>query len=181
MRAVRTIFLFLSIGLLGGCGFHLRGETPVAPPLQRLYLQTQDPYGDLARDIRQYMKSSNITLVNSPLEAATILEVLREDHNEQLVSIGGSQLTRQYNLVLSVNFQINSPQGVTLVPPQAVSETRSITIQSNQILGGSNEETNLYQQMRRAIVFDIMSRLSSTEVSQLVTEEKPLKKPVPTK
>jgi LPS-assembly lipoprotein len=176
MRAARKFFLLLVIFgaacLVQGCGFHLRGDTQLSLPLQRVYLQTQDPYGELARNVRNYLKTSNVDVVDSAIEASTILDILREEHSEQLVSIGGTQLTRQYNLVLTVSFQVTSSQGVTLVPTQSVSETRSVTIQSNQILGGSNEEANLYDDMRRAIVFDIMSRLSSREVKNMIEAER---------
>lgn len=175
MRAGRQniflIFFSLFVCLtLSSCGFHLRGPVPLAPPLKQLYLKTEDPYGQLTRNIKQYLKLSGVYLANTPQEAETVLVILREFNSEQLLSIGGTQQTRQYNITLTVNFEVTTPDGKILVSPQSCSETRALTIQSNQILGGSNEENNLYQQMRRAIVYDIMSRLSSKEVSTLVTQ-----------
>jgi LPS-assembly lipoprotein len=168
-RKTFLLMLLLSlIGLLSGCGFHLRGQLPLAPPLQKLYLKTQDPYGQLTRNLKQYLKDSNVQLADSPQTAETVLEILHEYNTEQLLSIGGTQQTRQYNIILTVNFQVTDPTGKILLPPQSMSETRSLTIQSNQILGGSNEENNLYQQMRRAIVYDIMNRLSSKDVTDLI-------------
>lgn len=178
LRARKAFLLFFILGacLLSGCGFHLRGQVPLALPLQRLYLKTQDPYGELTRNIKQYLKASGVYLTDSVLGADTVLVILREYNSEQLLSIGGTQQTRQYNITLTVTFQLTDPYGKILVPPQNVSEVRTLTIQSNQILGGSNEENNLYQQMRRAIVYDIMSRLSSKEVSLLVIEPPPAAK-----
>jgi LPS-assembly lipoprotein len=164
--------------LLTGCGFHLRGQVPLAPPLKKIYLQTDDPYGQLSRNLRQYLKYSGAELTDSPQTADTVLAILREFNTEQLLSIGGTQQTRQYNITLTVNFQITDPQGRILVPPQTLSETRALTILSNQILGGSNEENNLFVQMRRAIVYDIMNRLASRDVTILVTN--PIAKPIVT-
>jgi LPS-assembly lipoprotein len=160
--------VLLSSGLLTACGFHLRGDIPLPPPLQKLYLKTTDPYGQLSRNIKQYLRFSGVQLVDSPEEAETILVILNETNNEQLLSIGGTQQTRQYNITLTVSFEVTNSRGIVLVPPESLSETRSLTILSNQILGGSNEENNLFVQMRSAIVYDILSRLSSKEVAALV-------------
>lgn len=168
---MRTLILLLFIVLsLASCGFHLRGPMPLAPPLQRLYLQTPDPYGQLTRDLRLYFKMSNVHLVESPTEASTVLVILDEETNEQLLNINGTQETRQYNLILTVHFQITDSNGAILLSPEAISETRVLTIKAGQILAGSNEANNIYQQMRLAIAYDIMSRLASQNVTQRLTK-----------
>jgi LPS-assembly lipoprotein len=172
--AVYKNFLFLSLlalcSLLSACGFHFRGQVPLAPPLKKMYLQSEDPYSQLTRNVKQSLKISGVELVDTADKADTILDIIRETNSEQLLSIGGTQQTRQYNITLTVTFQITDAHGKVLVPIESLSETRSLTILSNQILGGSNEENNLFVQMRRAIVYDIMSRLSSSDVSALVTQ-----------
>ena len=106
--------------MLADCGFHLRGQEPLAPPLKKIYLQTDDPYGQLARNLRQYLKYSGAELTDSPKTAETVLVILREYNTEQLLSIGGTQQTRQYNITLTVNFEVTDPQGRTLVPPESL-------------------------------------------------------------
>ncbi len=160
--------------LLTSCGFHLRGTVPLATPLQHLYLQVADPYSSLTRNLRQSLASSGVQLVSSPAEADAVLIILKENPSQQLLSVGSTQQTRQYNLILSVTFQINDARGKILIPPQTVSESRSLTLQSNQILGTSNEQDDLYQQMRQAVVYDIMNRLSSKEITTLLNSEKAL-------
>ncbi|MHB1949222.1 MAG: LPS-assembly lipoprotein LptE [Gammaproteobacteria bacterium] len=167
-----VISLLLLIGLTS-CGFHLRGEIPLAAPLHNLYLQTADPYGQLARNLKQYLKFSNVHLTATPQEASVIFAILKEDTGQQLLSVGGTQQTRQYNLILTVVFQLTDPKGNVLLPPQTITETRTIPIQSNQILAGSNEASNLYRQMRQGAVYDIMNLLSSQSVTDAVMIKKP--------
>jgi LPS-assembly lipoprotein len=168
LASLGKYFFFLSVLLLSACGFHLRGEIPLPAQLQKLYLQTTDPYGQLTRNIKQYLKFSGVELVDSPAEADTVLVILNETNSEQLLSIGGTQQTRQYDITLTVAFEVTNTSGKVLVPPESLHETRSLTILSNQILGGSNEENNLFVQMRRAIVYDILKRLSSKDVAALI-------------
>jgi LPS-assembly lipoprotein len=166
---LKWFFIFFSLPwLLSGCGFHLRGPTELPPPLKNVYLQTQQPYGELTKDLTQYLTLSGAHLTNSASQADTILVIKQESTDQQLLGVGGTQQTRQYNLILTVAFEITNKQGVVLVPLQALSETRTLAVQANQILGSSNETTNLYQQMRRTIVYNIMNRLASKETAILL-------------
>lgn len=174
MRCFAVLFLLMS---LSSCGFHLRGAAPVAPQLQHIYLKSEDPYGKLTRYLRQYFESNGIHLAESAQTSNIVLDILKEETGQQLLSVGGTLQTRQYNLTYSVSYQLVDPNGRVLVPDQTATQLRTLTIQASQILGGSNEAESMYEQMRSAIVYDIVNRLSSKEISTILMEsEKPLKK-----
>ncbi len=158
-------FVLLCFLLLSACGFHPRGATVLSPPLQSVYIKADNPYGQLAKNLKRSFMLSHVELADSPSTARTVLAILRTTESQQQISMSSTQLTRQYNLILSVTFQITNSAGKVLVLPQTLSESRSLTIQEDQILAGSNEATTLYQQMYQAIVFDIMNRLSSMEIA----------------
>jgi len=167
-KIVLLLNLLCLTTLVSGCGFHLQGETKLAPPLHRLYLQTNDPYGTLARSLQQYLKLSNVQLVSSPTQASTILVILSDNTSEELLSVSGTQQTRQYNLKVTVVFDITDPKGRSLIGPQTLSETRTTTVQANQILGSSNEANLFYQQMRRSISYALINRIASNEVTTAI-------------
>ncbi|OGT34950.1 MAG: hypothetical protein A3F11_06260 [Gammaproteobacteria bacterium RIFCSPHIGHO2_12_FULL_37_14] len=169
---VSCLFFFFTLSLTA-CGFHLQGEMQLAPALHRLYLQTNDPYGHLANNLRQFLKASKVQLVSSPASASTILTIIRDESSQELLSVSGTQQTRQYNLRVTVVFEISDPNGIPLVNPQTLTETRAITVQSNQILGSSNEANLFYQQMRRNLAYAIMNRLASKEITQQMTGSYP--------
>lgn len=166
-------FLLVLCFLLSSCGFHQRGSITLSAPLQNLYLQAADPYGQLTRNVRLYLKMSGVHLAKTPADATAILEILSENTSEQLLNISGTQTTRQYNLILTVTYRVTDSRGNLLVSTQTATATRPLTIDANQILGGSNQAISLYQQMRQAIVYDIMSRLASREISASLTASKP--------
>lgn len=169
-----TRFLLINVGifvvglLLASCGFQLQGKVQLAPPLHRLYLQTSNPYGQLAKSLRAYFNMSEVVLTTTPLDAHTILMILDDRSSDQLLSVTSTQQTRQYNLMVTVVFQITDAKGEIILPPQSLSETRTITIQSNQILGNSNEANLYYQQMRRTLAYAIMNRIASRDVTDLI-------------
>lgn len=167
---MRHFFLLCLIFTLAGCGFHLQGEAKLAAPLHRLYLQTPDPYGYLVRNLKQYLKMSKVRLADSPAQAQTILVISRDDTAQEFLSVSSTNQTRQYRLKVTVVFEITNAQGQTIVSPQTLVEDRVITIQSNQVLGSSNETTLFYQQMRRALAYAIMNRIASKEITLTVNE-----------
>ncbi|HEX2548964.1 MAG TPA: LPS assembly lipoprotein LptE, partial [Gammaproteobacteria bacterium] len=142
------------------------------PPLQHLYLNTKDPYGPLARQLKEYLKISGVHITDKKEEATTVLSIINEITSQQLIGISGTQQTRQYNLTLSVTFVVEDIEGKALTPPQTLQQTRTLTIQADQILAGSNEANLLYHQMRSAIVYDVLNRLTSKEISKLLMSEK---------
>lgn len=170
---MKNIIILCCILLLCGCGFHPTGFAPLAPVLHTMYLQTNMPYNQLTRQLKQYLKTSGVCLTTTPQQACLHLVILSEETGQQLISVSSSQQTRQYNLTLTVTFQVTDAQGRSLTPPQIVSELRTVTMQTSQMLGGSNEANILYQQMRRAIVADIISRLSSEDITAMLMN-KPL-------
>lgn len=171
MRVLRLVCFLVAMCCLASCGFTLRGPMPLSPALQNIYLQTPDPYGQLAKYIRQYLKTSHVHLAANTKDATSVLVIIREETGQNLLGVNITQQTRQYNLTLTVTFQIEDPRGHTLVPSQSLTETRTLTINSDQILANSNEATNLYQQMRQAISYDILSRLASNDVTALLTKK----------
>lgn len=163
-----SILLCLSL-LLTSCGFRLQGEKHLAPQLHRLYLKTPDPYGQLARSLQQYFKLSGVQVVSSPTEATAILVIMKDDPSQLLLSVSGTQQTRQYTLTVTAVFEITDTRGMIMVGPQTLTESRTITIQSNQVLGSSNEANLFYQQIRRSLAYTILNRIASREITQMVT------------
>lgn len=162
--------------LLGSCGFHLQGNLQLAPPLHRMYIQSSDPYGYLARSLQQYLKMSHVCLVATAAQADTVLIILQDSNSQKLLSVNSTQQTRQYNLYVTVVFEITDSNGRIIVPPQALSEVRVITIQSNQVLGSSNEANLFYQQMRRSLAGAIMNRIASKDITTMIYKNTPSSK-----
>jgi len=170
---LRHTAILLLTCLLTACGFHLRGDLPLATPLHSLYIQSNDPYGTLVKELEQSLKMSRVTLVENESEAKTVFVLLKDATAQDLLSVSGTQQTRQYRLSVTVVFEIKDHSGRTIVPPQTLAESRVITVQSNQILGSSNEANLYFQQMRRTLASSILYRLSSREISQMVNQSSP--------
>ncbi|QKJ86364.1 LPS-assembly lipoprotein LptE [Paramixta manurensis] len=70
---ITTLLVGMAVMITAGCGFHLRGTTQVPKELRTLVLESNDPYGPLARTIRQQLRLNNVTIVDKnglPSDAA---------------------------------------------------------------------------------------------------------------
>lgn len=174
-KSTININLFLSVTLvlltlfLTACGMHLRGETNLAPPLHRLYINTSDPYGYLAKTLEQYFSLSKVKIVSSNQSTTAILNILQDAQSQVLLGVSSTQQTRQYNLIETVTFSVTDPAGRTLLSPYTLSDSKTITVQSDQILGASNETTLFYKLMQRTLAYAIINHLASQEATRAIT------------
>lgn len=164
-RWTRMLPMIALLLLLSGCGFHLRGDMPLASPLHSLHIQAINPYGTLVRNLEQSLKMSGAHLTDNATDAQTILIISHDSTFQELLSVGATQQTRQYKLTAVVTFEVADKQGRNIVPPQTLADSRVITVQSNQILGSSNEANLYFQQMQRGLATSIMYRLSSHQIT----------------
>ncbi len=177
LKHAKIIAVFLLLLALSACGFHPRQPLPLSKPLQNLYVQSRTPYDDLTRNLKKYLQMSGVHLAASPQQASAILNITQERMSQDLISINSSQQTRQYNLRLAVTFEILDPKGTVLIPPQTLTELRPLTLQSNQILAGSNQASQLYHDMRHALTFNLMNRLASKGITNALLHPEPQASP----
>ncbi len=161
---IKTIQLLLSCLMMlctAGCGFHPAGAAPLAPSLHRLYISTSDPYSNLVKYLEQTLAMSHVQVVSTASDADATLNILKDVNSQVLLSVGSSQQTRQYNLITTVEFEVRDKAGRVVMPDDTITESRTITIQSSEILGTSNEASLFYQLMRRSIAQVIIRKLAS--------------------
>lgn len=168
---IRLLILTVLI-VLSACGFHRRVPTPLSPALERPYIASSAPNSSLTRSLLKNFRLAGANPVDAPQQASTVFTILDEQQSQTLLSVSPTQSSRQYRLSLSITFQITRPDGTLLVGPQTLSESRVLTMSSDQILSSSNETQVLYQQIRIALVRNIMNRLTSKEISGILTESK---------
>lgn len=162
------IGITLAVMTLTACGFKPQGNMPLAKPLHTIYVKSINPYGNLTHYLETYLKTSSVKLAANNDEAETMLIISQDMNSQELIGVSSTQQTRQYNLHVSVTFEVANSKGQTIISPQSLTETRAITIQSDQILGSSNEATLYYQQMRRELAYEIMNRLSSRSTTRKI-------------
>ena len=125
-------------------------------------------------ELKVALQNRGIEVVESMAEAPVTLQILREGTSRSLGAISFNTNTRRYTLIYMVAFQLKDSAGEVLVGQLRVRTNRNLVIDANQVLGSTNEELVLEQEMRRELIQKIFYRLSAVDVLQAlqVTEDR---------
>lgn len=156
--------------LLSGCGFHLRSQTALPPQLKRIYLQSATPFSLLTLQFQQTLKRMGVTIVQQPQSAPITLQLMADNFSQLITGTSTTNQLTSYTLTYTVSYQLLDPQGNALIEPQHISVNRNFTANNNQMLGSTNEQALLQQEMRREATLQIMNQLSAQKIIRAITQ-----------
>lgn len=158
----RTVLAaLLAAGALAGCGFHLRGNADFA--FKRLYLgmpRNSAMAADLTRAIRG---GSDTEVVTDPKQADALLDVLEDSRAKTVLSITTTGVVREYRLTQRFTFRLRDRSGRELIAPSQMILTRDLTYNEANALAKDYEEAQLYRDMQRDIVQQLIRRLQAVK------------------
>jgi len=160
----KYIVITLLVSILAGCGFHLRGHTPLPPELKVMYLQTNAPYSDFTKQLKLMLNSAKVTLVDEQQAAPITLQILSAADSQLLTSSSASGQTNTYALNYTVIYQLLNNRGQVIEGPQTVITTRNYSVTSNQVLGDTTVQNALLLQMQRDAIYQMINRLRTPQL-----------------
>jgi len=147
--------------LLGGCGFHLQGHTPLPPVVRTPFLEAPDRQSDFIQYLRHALLSNGAQLTPERDKASAVVSILRDSVARRVLSVSATNQPNQYEVTYTVGFSVSGPGGKELLPPQEVSATRSYSFDETLLLAKNHEEQILRQDMARDLADMVMRRLAS--------------------
>ena len=150
--------IFVSVS---GCGFHLRGMVDMPQWLENVAI-IQEGQRILAPFLQDQLEAYKINVVSQPSLAKYWLIIETESFQQQITSISSSTTPRQYQLIYTVHFKLQTAQGRTIIPSSPVIVTRQLTVNSDRILGSDEEEVITRREMRRDAIIQILNRISKS-------------------
>ncbi|MFY7697486.1 MAG: LPS assembly lipoprotein LptE [Legionella sp.] len=153
----QKLILALVVFNLSGCGFHLSGTDNIPTWFNDISLLNNDHY-ELKSLIKAHLIAHHIKL-NEDINAASYsLYIAQENFQQQAISISSTASQRQYQLLYIVHFNLLSKRNKKTIQLKPIVVTRLITMNSNQILGSTEEEDMIKQEMR----FEVIRQLFNT-------------------
>jgi LPS-assembly lipoprotein len=157
LRARRVVLL---AALLGGCGFHLQGRTPLPQVVRTPYLEAPDRQSDFVQYLRHALLSNGAQLTPEKDKASAVVSILRDSVARRVLSVSATNQPNQYEVTYNVAFSV-SAGGQELLPPQELAATRTYSFDERLLLAKNHEEEILRQDMARDLADMVMRRLAS--------------------
>jgi LPS-assembly lipoprotein len=157
-------------GSVTACGFHLRGSGGnYTLPFASMYvgLPESSPLAiELKRNIRV---NGSTTVANDAQSADAVIEVITDPEktrSKSILSLNSAGRVSEYLLSYNIVFRVKDKAGTELLGPTQITLTRSITFSETQLLAKEQEEAQLYRDMQKDLVQQMMRRMAAIKPSR---------------
>jgi LPS-assembly lipoprotein len=160
----RLTLMALGTGLiaLAGCGWQLRGSTPL--PFSSLYVQAPltSPVGN---EIKRTLRASKTEITDTPESAQATLVIMSEIREKHILSLGGQGRVREYQLRFRVGYKLTDGKAATFIAPTEILLKREISFNDSELLAKEGEEALLYRDMQTDAVQQLLRQLQAAKIS----------------
>lgn len=158
MRRMTVISIIMLLTLaLSACGFQLRGAADLA--FKTLYIQGGKL--TISRDLARTLKNNGVQVVEKAEDAELLLELLSESNQKRILSLSGSGLVREFELIYLLNFRVREAASPTWGPVQTLRGRRDFSYSDDALLGKAEEEARLNADMRNDAIRELLRRLTA--------------------
>ncbi|MDV7213641.1 LPS-assembly lipoprotein LptE [Azotobacter beijerinckii] len=166
----RSLALVALTGLLGACGFHLRGtggeSTRIA--LSELNLTARNAYGETQRLLRSQLEANGVKVyASAPYE----LVLTRETEKRRTASYTSTSRSMEYELSTTLEYELLDTRKLQLGSNELTVQKVYVHDQNN-ITGSTQEALQLREEMRREMVQQLILRLQQLTPERLAQMEK---------
>jgi len=156
--------------LVSGCGWHLRGKGMIPEGLETLYVRSDDPDGQLSRDLGRALKSAGVDVPRSAADAEMTLVIVRERSLVRVATVNEKARVSEQELTEQAEFMIVDSGGQVLLPKSLVSVERIFEYDEDNVLATQDERQLIRKEMRRDLVNQILNRLRQLNVKDNAAE-----------
>ncbi|MEH6388204.1 MAG: LPS assembly lipoprotein LptE [Pseudomonas profundi] len=157
--------------LLSGCGFHLRGTDVDSVTLEELQFSAPDEHSPTYRQLLAALQSDGVRITDT---ADYHLRLISDRHERVALSYTSRISAAEYEIRQHLTFQINDSEGRPLIGPETLTARRVYVNDRDNIVGTSEEEDLLREEMRRDMTRQVLFRLSSLTERDLAARERAL-------
>ena len=158
----KITLLFISIALLSGCGFHVKNSDTLIDKFPKIYVQSNNPNGELARFVKIRLRGAGIEIANQPDPQISTLKINPERRSERVVSLYVNAQNAEKELGYIVEYSLQPPgyQAQSF----RVNLYRDFLDNPSQALAKSREAEQLTTELRGIAADHMVSTMISLEM-----------------
>jgi LPS-assembly lipoprotein len=155
--SLHTLFYAILIASLASCGFHLRGATDIS--FNSIFIQGNTLV--INKNLNKTLRSNDVKVLSAPEGADLLLEMVGEESEKRILSIGGQGTVNEFELYYRVHYRTKRASAELWSPVQTVEARRDYTYSDANLLAKQREEKRLNDDMQADVISGLMRRLSA--------------------
>jgi len=155
------MLLLLTVLLLAGCGFHLRGSADLPAAMSVTYIKGIRPFGTLADDFSAALRLRGVTVTDVEQSATAVLQITQNSTEKVVLSVDTNGNVLEYEIRQNVRFAVAAADGLPVVEEQSVALSRDYIFSSTDVLGKQREEQVVRATLQESLVNLAMLRIAA--------------------
>ena len=153
--------ILISSLLLSACGFQLRGMAQLS--FQKIFIQGSTL--SMSKDLKKSLETNGVKVVTDSEDAELMLELLTEETDKRILSIGGDGKVSEYALSYQVSFRTRAATNPLWGEVQTVQASRNFSYNDANLLGKADEEVMLISDMHKDAMRELLRRLTAIKLN----------------
>ena len=149
--------------LLSACGFHMRGEATLPPGMQRVFVNSADPFSPLRHNVEAALARSGAKVENVPGEGIAGVTFSAVSLAPIVRSVGANARVNEFTMLYHVELEITDSAGHVVLPKQVIEQSRIFTFDNTQAIGTGAEQDEIKKEMERDMVQVVLRKIEATE------------------
>ena len=162
-RIVLLLLLAGAVPLLGGCGYHLRGELTLPAGMERVHVESSDPFGPLKRNVEKALERSGAKIEPAAGDGIAEVSLTGVSIAPIVRSVSSNARVNEFTMLYHVELQITDGTGKVLMPKQVIEQSRVFTFDQTQAIGTGAEQDEIKKEMEREMTQAVVRRVDSAE------------------
>lgn len=159
MGLSRRFLLVLLLSTLSGCGFHLRGQIDLPERAKVVYLEGVDRGQPFSQQLTELLGFAGGRVTNDRNEAGSVLHVIHSRHERRQISLSRAGKANAFDLIYRMEYEVVTPKGEILVPPQELEIIRQYFVDLRFALGQGEQESQFRMEMEQEAAQALLLRL----------------------
>ncbi len=147
--------------LLSACGFQLRGLAQLS--FHNIFIQGSTL--SMSKELKKSLETNGVKVVTDSEDAELMLELLSEDTDKRILSIGGDGKVSEYALSYQVSFRTRAATNPLWGEVQTVQTSRNFSYNDANLLGKADEEVMLISDMHKDAMRELLRRLTAIKLN----------------
>ncbi len=154
---MRWLTVWVGLVVLAGCGFQLRGQSPL--PFDSAHVEAADS-SVLRPLLEQNLRLNGKRVLPSAQGAQVVIRLDRETRSKEILSLSGGGKVREYRLGYRLILAASDAAGRPILAPTELRLTRDFSYDDAQALAKEAEEAQLQRDMEQDMLRQVLRRLT---------------------